>query len=225
MEPIKVDVDAREGETPLTRALAARSDVRIRIRMLRTGDYAVGRWIGVERKTAEDLARSIVDGRLFRQAAALAGSYPRPVVLLEGFIPGRPILNVSAEAIRGALISLATVFRVPVLIPQGPEEGAEMIVMASRQFRKSFHAGYVRAGYRPRGLRARRLFVLQGLPGVGPRRATALLNRFGDPASVMAAAPELLGKTPSIGPAVARAIACVARDETRSSGPQGSTRS
>ena len=141
----------------------------------------------------------------------MAKFYERPILLLEGFTPGRSILNVSADAIRGALVSFAAVFRIPTLCAAGPSDAAVAILTAARQFRKAFEDGYVRAGYRPRGLRKRRLFVLQGLPGVGRRRATALLDHFGCPASVMSASAENLRRVPRIGPAVAAAIVRVAR--------------
>ncbi|MFM9956287.1 MAG: helix-hairpin-helix domain-containing protein [Opitutaceae bacterium] len=49
-----------------------------------------------------------------------------------------------------------------------------------------------RPGYRPKGKRARQLFVLQGLPGVGPERAGRLLEHFGSVEGVaMALAAEL----------------------------------
>lgn len=213
MDGFEIEVDAREKEARLARALAARGDVRLRVRWLRAGDYAVApSRVGIESKTAADLARSIVDGRLFRQAGALARLYDRPILLLQGFSPGHPILGVSAEAIRGALVSLAAVFRIPTVVVSGPREAAEAVVTMARQQSKSFESGYVRAGWRPRGLRVRRLFVLQGLPGVGPRRASALLDRFGDLARVMSASVEELESVSLVGRGVAAAIVRVARD-------------
>jgi len=38
---------------------------------LSSADYALGRHTGIERKTAEDSARSLVDGRLCPQMGAL----------------------------------------------------------------------------------------------------------------------------------------------------------
>jgi ERCC4-type nuclease len=203
---IEIDVDIRERDCTLARALARRSDVALRVRTLKAGDYAVGPSLGVERKTLHDLARSVIDGRLFRQAAALARRYPRPLLLVEGPLPTGPVLNVSAEALRGALVSLAAVFRIPTLHARGPDEAAALLVTAARQLEKTFDDGYVRSGYRPRALRSRRLYVLQGFPGVGPRRAAALLDRFGSIVAILQADDKALRAVKSIGPAIIAAI-------------------
>lgn len=208
-----IEVDARERKAALASALARRGDVELRVSVLRAGDYAIGRGVGVERKSADDLARSIVDGRLFRQARALVHLYERPLLLVEGMPADGPVLGVSAEAIRGALVSLAAIFRIPTLHVGGPDEAAEVVVTAARQFERSFHDGYVRPGRRPRGLRSRRLFVLQGLPRVGPRRAAALLDHFGSVAAVMGAAPARFLEIPGIGPGVARGIDSLLRGD------------
>ncbi len=209
---VQIDVDAREGETALARALVRSGEVELRTRTLKAGDYAVGREIGIERKTLADLALSIVDARLFRQAGLLARFYPRPLLLVEGRLPSGPVGNLAPEAVRGAIVSLAAIFRVPALFAGDPEEAAEIVLAAARQLRKRFEEGYARHGYRPRGLRARRLYVLQGLPRVGPRRASALLARFGTIEAVFRADPKDWLEVPGIGPALARAMAAVVRE-------------
>ena len=55
----------------------------IRLEQLSIGDYFVDGGVILERKTYADFAMSLVDGRLFLQAAALARSPHRAVVLLE----------------------------------------------------------------------------------------------------------------------------------------------
>jgi ERCC4-type nuclease len=56
---------------------------------LTVGDYDIAGGITVERKTYADFATSLVDGRLFTQAAILARCPHRPVILLEGPRPSR----------------------------------------------------------------------------------------------------------------------------------------
>jgi len=61
-------------------------------------------------------------------------------------------------------------------------------------------------GYRPKGKRARQLFLLQGLPGVGPERAARLLDRFGSVQSVMTASADDLAAVNGIGERTAAKI-------------------
>jgi hypothetical protein len=103
-------------------ALARRCDAfDVRVERLVVGDYFIGDAILVERKTYEDFAVSIADGRLFPQAAALAQSPHRPVILLEGPRPER-MPDVHPHALRGAVASLAVMWRLPVLVARDPDD-------------------------------------------------------------------------------------------------------
>ena len=68
-----------------------------------------------------------------------------------------------------------------------------------RQAQRSAHGGFPRPGYRPKGKRARQLFLLQGLPGVGPERAARLLERFGSVQAIMTASANDLATVDGIG--------------------------
>jgi len=59
--------------------------------------------LSFERKTAEDLGRSIIDGRLFRQVSALRYRVDRPILLVEGLQPSSLRAGVPWHAVRGAL--------------------------------------------------------------------------------------------------------------------------
>jgi Fanconi anemia group M protein len=203
---VEIVVDSREAGSELPDRLARQKGVLLAWSMLKSADYSIRGVIGIERKTAVDFAKSILDGRLFAQMSALRRAYERPLLLLEGFPPDGDVAGVSRPALSGALVSVAAVFGVPVLLASGPDEAAEMIAMAGRQFVGSSGASYVRPGYRPKGWRKRALYILQGLPGVGPSRAAALLDGFGSVRAVCAADERPLAGVRGIGPAGARKI-------------------
>jgi len=185
-----VDDRERAGEA-VWAALAKRDDAAIEIARLRVGDYRVERRVVVERKTASDFAVSLIDGRLFRQAASLAAAPERAVLVLEGGDKDWQDTGVRHESIQGALIAIAVFFSVTVLRSDGPEETARLLVYLGRQARRSAHGGLPRSGYRPKGKRALQLFLLQGLPGVGPERAARLLERFGSVQAIMTPRPTI----------------------------------
>ena len=198
--PIHLVVDDREkagGKVPA--ALAARGDVTVEIARLDVGDYRVERRVVVERKTAADFAASLIDGRLFHQAAALALAPERAVLVLEGCDKDWHETGVRREALQGALITIGVFFGVTVLRSDGPEETARLLVYLGRQAQRSAHGGFPRPGYRPKGKRARQLFLLQGLPGVGPGRAARLLERFGSVQAIMTASADDLATVDGIG--------------------------
>jgi ERCC4-type nuclease len=87
--------------------------VVLTVATLKYGDYSVASQLSIERKAAEDLGRSIIDGRLFRQMSALRRCAARPVLLVEGLQPHSTPSGVPWHAVRGALVSVAvaSVFR------------------------------------------------------------------------------------------------------------------
>lgn len=94
----------------------------------------------------------------------------------------------------------------PVLRSASPEETAELIATAARQLRAPVSIPYVRPGYRPKGWRRRALYILQGLPRVGPRRAAALLAAFGSVEAAAAADAVALARVTGVGRAIATSI-------------------
>ena len=213
--PAVVDIiaDARERPSDSFEALRARPDVVLTVATLRYGDYSVASQLSIERKAAEDLGRSIIDGRLFRQMSALRRRAASPVLLVEGLHPHSTPSGVPWHAVRGALVSVAVVFGVPILLADGPEESAEIMVTAGRQLARTTSLSHVRPGYRPKGWRRRALFILQGLPNVGPARAQALLEAFGSVGAVMSANTAMLADVEGIGVGTAASIARAIGDE------------
>ena len=107
---------------------------------------------------------------------------------------------------QGALITIGVFYGVAILRSADPQETARLLVYLSRQAQRCVHGGLPRPGYRPKGKRARQLFLLQGLPGVGPERAARLLERFGSVQSVMTASADDLAAVNGIGERTAAKI-------------------
>ncbi len=200
----RLEVDFRERNSLTVPALEA-AGVRLHFLPLKTGDYRVGDTLLIERKTVWDFRESLFDGRLFSQLARLAQASPRPLLLLEGLDRA-----VSEPVFRGALITATGVFGVPVLFAKDPADSAAWIVAAAKQFQARREHAVARPGWRPRGKRARQIFVLQGLPGIGPVRAERLLDRFGTVRAVLAASEMDLRDVAGVGPSIARRIVWLA---------------
>ena len=67
-----IQVDHPERESLLLELLRQSEDFDVRLARLRVGDYLINDQVLIERKTIVDFAASLVDGRLFPQAARLA---------------------------------------------------------------------------------------------------------------------------------------------------------
>ena len=199
-----IEADYRERDSGTVQALR-QAGAELTLVALKTGDYRVDRVVVIERKSAWDFAQSLFDGRLFRKVSRLARAAPRPLLLIEGMLP-----RLTEPTIRGTLLTVAAVFGVPVLFSKDPGDSAQWILGAARQFAARKEDSFARPGWRPRGKRARQLFVLQGLPGVGPRRAAALLDRFGTIRAVLSADETSLRAVEGIGAKTASRIVWLA---------------
>lgn len=171
-------VDHSERHSALLDAVRRTGWCDVQMGRLATGDYLVDGQVLVERKTIRDLAASLIDGRLFPQVARLAHSPYRSLFLVEGPAPSS-LPDVHQHAVEGALLSIVAVWRIPVLHSSDPEQSARMLRFLAEQLRGPHERILRRFDRKPKRLASRRLFLLQGLPGVGPALAHRLLSRFG----------------------------------------------
>ncbi|MBC2709755.1 MAG: nuclease [Desulfosarcina sp.] len=174
-------------------------DVSLDIRRLPVGDYQADDRLLFERKTLGDFAISVIDGNFFRQMTKLAIAPLKGVLILEGSSRDLQRIGVRREALQGALIATSMTLGIPVLRSMEPGETARLMVYAARQIKLAAAGGLHRSGYRPKGKRKRQLYILQGLPGVGPKRAARLLDRFGSIQDIINASLEKLTSVNGIG--------------------------
>ncbi|MGD0819542.1 MAG: ERCC4 domain-containing protein [Desulfomonilia bacterium] len=194
---MRIDIDYREKDSGLIDQLA-RDDIQIRVKALPYGDYVINDSITIERKTAKDFLISLVDTRLFRQLSNLKKYCRRPILLIEGD-PYMTDLDFNSNAIRGSIISVQTIWHTPVIFSRSKEHTRDILIMIGSQYDKDMDVVPLRGGYRPRRLRSRQLYLLQGLPLIGPRLAKRLMGHFGSISRVMNASVEELQKVEGIG--------------------------
>ncbi len=202
-----VDVVIDDREPAIFAELFSRAGAgAVRVERLKIGDFVVnGRWI-FERKTIADFGVSLVDGRLFRQALRMLRAPGRPVLILEGDARECAQSKVSREALQGAVITLSVFLHIPVLRALDAGELVRLVEYTVAQEGRFQENAVQRHGYRPKRLRARQIFVLQGLPGIGRERAVKLLERFGSIEEVVNAAEDELAEVDGIGKLTARRI-------------------
>jgi ERCC4-type nuclease len=203
---VQIIADDRERKADVIESLLEIENVELDIRRLSTGDYKIGNRVIVERKTLTDFAISIIDGRLFKQMLCLANSNTKGVLILEGKTGDIVDIGMTREAMQGALITISLILGIPVLRARDPSETGKLMVFIGRQINSMASGGIQRHGYRPKGIRNRQLFILQGLPGVGRERADRLLDRFGSVEAVISASIDDLQTVDGIGKGIAEKI-------------------
>ncbi len=192
-----IEVDCRENADDLLAVLTERYEFDIIVKQLKIGDYLIHPDTLVERKTTKDFAVSIIDGRLFNQAYRLTELAENSIIIIEGESfaeAGLPI-----HSVKGALISLAQTYRVPVLRTRNYEDTAWHFNQLSLQRDRIGSGRGAKRGYKPKRLDNQKKAVLKSLPGIGEKTAVALLEKFGGVADVFAAKRDELLAVPGIG--------------------------
>jgi ERCC4-type nuclease len=212
---INIVADDREYKSDVIRFLSEIENVDLSIRRLPIGDYQIDSRLIVERKTIKDFAISIIDGRLFKQMIRLENSNSKSALILEGTVSDTAEIGMTRESMQGALITVSLILDIPVLRSKDPSETARLIVYIGRQIESVARGGVQRHGYRPKNKWKRQLYILQGLPGVGPERADRLLDRFGSVEAAISASSSELQSVDGIGIGVADKIRWAVGKEMR----------
>ena len=198
-------MDFREERSGIGELLETIYGFRVVSMPLRAGDYLRKGRFRAERKTLADFASSVCDGRLFRQAKMLR-EYPEfPVLILEGGASLFSNRRLHPHAMIGAIAELGAGFGVHVLVSPSPE-GTAFLIDALDRIGTPAPSFPLRSGGRPKRWRKRAVFFLSGLPFVGPKRASNLLDRFGTLEKVLSAPAGELASVPRIGKKVAAGI-------------------
>ena len=196
---ISIIADDRERKSDVIASLMDMTGVTVLIRRLSIGDYQADNRLVFERKTLQDFAISIIDGRLFKQMIRIANSNLKGVLILEGTGKDLTDTGMRREAMQGAMITISLILGIPVLRSKDPLETAMLMVYAAQQIRSVSRNTLQRPGYQPKNKQKRQLFILQGLPGIGRERAIKLLDRFGSVEKVIMANREELESVDGIG--------------------------
>jgi len=130
MRPL-VRIDHREMHTPLARHFQ-NSSIEFDIVTLEVGDIEIGDRVLIERKRYSDLCRSLMDGRLFKQAHRIRAKSPCPILLIEGEEGHLEMMH--RNALNGALATIAIESGVPTLHTRDAEETLAVIeLIANRE--------------------------------------------------------------------------------------------
>ncbi len=200
-----VVADYRERASGVVRALELFPDVHVSLKQLPVADYVVSDRVAIERKSAADFVASLIDGRLFTQAAELSSHFARPVIIIEG---GNvySVRNVHPNAIRGAISSLIADYGISLLFTKDPDDTAAFIRALARREQEEGREVRIRGEKRILSLPEMQQFIVESLPFVGPKLAKELLKHFGTVESVFTASERDLARVEGIGPKKAKEI-------------------
>jgi len=123
---VVVYVDEREKSSRVPSILSSMG-VTVIYKVLDVGDYIVSERIGIERKSANDFVKSIVDKRLFDQAKRLREVFEKPVMIIEGSLSkALKAFNIRRSAVQGAYLALGIDMGIVIVFTRSEEESAEI---------------------------------------------------------------------------------------------------
>jgi len=123
---MKIIIDSRERCTEIMKTLENMTEIEIQT--LPVGDYILSDRVCVERKTVSDFLASLMDKRLFSQAADLSRNFKKPLLFIEGKEDIYSARGISANAIRGAIASLAIDFGISVIYTDDENDTAGFLL-------------------------------------------------------------------------------------------------
>ncbi len=209
---LRIYVDERESRSEVPVYLRKRG-AAIVWRNLDVGDYLVSERVAIERKTVNDLVKSVFDGRFFDQLTRLVEAYESPVLVVEGDLTKARKFTSRWNAVLGALTSAVMEFNVPALFSTSPEDTASIILFIARKERSGKKGVRMVVHKKPKleSIEDWQLYIVQSLPFVGPKTAQRLLEKFGNVQRVFTASIAELSKVEGIGEKKAATIVRILR--------------
>ena len=206
---IRIVVDEREKNSQIPSLLKIMG-VFVDYEQLKVGDYIVSSETVIERKTIHDLINSIYDGRLFIQCSELINHYSKPFIIIEGNITdldNREKMDFDSKLIvdkiriaYDTLIKIALDFRIPILYTPSIYYTAELLIhLASNPLKNKDDGPLLKKIKKSNPFYIQQLYVLTSLPGIGPKLATRLLEKFHSPNNVLNASIADLARVPGLG--------------------------
>jgi len=203
-EKMKIYVDTREKGSKKIEILADEGFL-VELKRLDTADYVLSKDVGVEFKTIQDFADSIVDGRLLSQLRELKKNYPKPLIIVEGEQDLYSARNLNPNAIKGMLATIVSSYNIPILFTKNEKETAQFLAMIARREQEE-KKDFSPHSQKPKTQREIQEYVVSSLPNVGGSLSRELLRQFKTIKAIVNASEEELKKVENMGDKKAKQI-------------------
>ena len=186
--PVHVILDDREHK--LKAIFDTKSDIiSYELKRLDIADIIVSSEVAIERKEGSDFISSIMDGRLFEQLLRLKDTYPYPILVLEGLndkVIERTGMRISS--VYGALSYVSYKLGISVIPTRNLEDTAIVIErIAFREQVKDDMPVLSRRAPKTMSKNDRRIYLIEGLVDIGPKKAKLLIDTYKTPHKVLKA--------------------------------------
>lgn len=146
---------------------------KIIFKQLKVGDYIINDTV-IERKEINDLIHSIKNKRLFQQLEEIK-QFQNYILIIEGTIYNQKKLH--PNAIRGAILSAATSYKIPIIFTQHHKETSQYLsILRNKENKKNTEIKTpIKKHFNKKSLQ---INILESFPNIGNITAQKLLNKF-----------------------------------------------
>ena len=189
----KIIADYREKNS-LVPANLKKLNLEIEFKELKVADFLVGN-VAIERKTVNDFISSMINRRLLNQLEELQ-QYPKKLLIIEGIdeqelYSDENITGMNPNSVRGFLLSILLKHNVPIIFTKNAEDTAKFISVIANKKETSIS---LNAKKKSMNKKEQAKFILEGFPGIGPKSAKKLLEKFKTLKNIFNASEEDLKK-------------------------------
>jgi len=210
---VKVIIDYRERNSGIIEELIKKK-IDVEEKHLVSADFMV--WgknsegkeikIGIEKKTQNDFLNSIIDKRMINQLINLKKNFDIPLLMIEGSENLYEIRNFHPNSIRGMLASITIDYHIPIIYTKNYRDTASFLETIVKRLEKTRKPLSLLKKRKPLSLKQQQELIIETLPGIGPKIAKSLLNKFKTIKKIINASEEQLKKVKKIGTKKAREI-------------------
>ncbi len=193
----KIFADTREQGSLVLKTLSTKAEITMQ--KLETADYICSSRAGIEIKKTSDFVDSLIDGRLISQIRELRNSFDRPVIIIEGTDDMYSLRNVTPNALRGMLATIAVGYGIPIINSRNGTDTAELILAIAKREQAEGANSYTPHKSKPATTKEIQEYIVSSLPSIGPTLSKPLLKKFGSIKNIVNATEEELKEVELIG--------------------------
>jgi ERCC4-type nuclease len=174
----KIIIDYREKNCLVASELKSMG-FEIEFKELKVADYLV-KDVAIERKTVNDFISSMINRRLLNQLEEIQ-QYPNRLLIIEGideqdlYSDSEKLSGMHPNSIRGFLLSILLKYKVPIIYTKNYKDTAKFISVLSKKKEKEMPLNVTK---KTLNKKERLQFILESFPGIGPKNARKLLEKF-----------------------------------------------
>jgi Fanconi anemia group M protein len=201
-------VDSREASTAakIVKGLKEHG-ANIRTETLQKGDYIISDQCAIERKTVHDFVYTLTRRYLFEQLSGLKEVYPKPFILIEGYLPIiYKFSRIKPASVWGAMFALAKQ-GICLIHTNSYKETVDFLYTAAKQEQMVEKRIPVVHPFKKHGTLAEsQIFFIASLPKIGREKTVALLRSYHTPMNALANVEQWAKDVHGLGPKITKIV-------------------